>query len=131
MLRAADACGYHGDDQSDAEAEHQHEAKAELLQLDAEQKNCEGRRARDQAAGETEQDDLRRRDGASREALADVGGMSAGVRVVLFAEIHLIVIVLLEQHLGDVPRERDARLEGVRFRNLLGARQIPGLSSSA
>ena len=50
--------------------------------------------------------------------------MCARVRVVLFAEIHVVVILFLEQNLGRVAGERDMRLERVRLRNLTEALQV-------
>lgn len=74
---------------------HQREAEAQLLQLNAEQQDGDRRRTRNQAIGRVKQDDLGRGHSVSSEALADVGGMVARMCVVLVAEIHVVVIVLL------------------------------------
>lgn len=74
--------------------------------------------------GQPEQDDLRRGHGAPGETLADVGRVGARMWVVLFAAIHVVVIVLLEQHLGGVAGKRHARLKGVRLGDFLDAFQV-------
>src|SRR5689334_1779338 len=80
---------HHRDRKTDAEADDQREAEAELLELQAEQQHGDRGRAGDQAAGETEQHDLPGGDIAAGKALADVGGMRAGMGIALVAEIHV------------------------------------------
>ncbi len=50
--------------------------------------------------------------------------MGTRVRVVLVAEIHVVVIVFLEQDLGGAAGERDACLERAPLWNLLDALQV-------
>ncbi len=74
---------------------------AKRLPLHTDQKKGRWPPPKGSGPGEAEKDYLRRSDGAASEALTDVGRMSASVRVNLFPESNVIVVVLPEQHLGD------------------------------
>jgi len=58
------------------------------------------------------------------DSLSDIGRVSASMRVVLPAEVHLRVVVFLKGCLGGNRAQRQTSLEGVRLRNFLAALQI-------
>ena len=111
----------HREGEPDAEADDWREAQAELLELDAQEQDRDGGWARDQAAGQAKQHDLSDRHLPPGEAAADILGMRPRVRVVLGAQIHVpvVMVVLLEcdlmdlasgRHLQDQPRREGMRL---------------------
>ena len=67
--------GHQGQGQADAEADDQRGAERDLLQLEAQQQNGDGRRAGDQPAGQAEQQDLSGGDVPAGEAALDIAGM--------------------------------------------------------
>ena len=119
----------HRDREADAEADDQREAEAELLELDAQEQDGDGGRARDQAAGQPEQHDLSSRHLTPGEASPDVLRMRPGMGVVLVAQVHVtvVVILLLERDLVGFrtrgPVKAQSRREGVRLGDLLQALQ--------
>lgn len=71
--------------QADREAQHPHDPERDLLELETEQENGDGCRARDQPAGEPEQHHLTGRDKAIGKPAANVVGMGARVGILAVA----------------------------------------------
>ena len=95
-----DASRNHGDGKTDAEAQHKAGPEGELLELKTEQKHRDRGRARYQAAGQPEGDDLRRRDvRGAPEAAADILGMGPIVGV----DMGVIVRVMMPMRLPPGP----------------------------
>lgn len=126
--------------QPDREAQHQHGAQRELLQLKAQQEHGNRRRARNKPAGQAEQSDLPVGHVPVRETPADVIGMRQLVRILVSLARHiqpsqLLMEVVMLVHIRlherdviavDVPAvaHGQARHELVRFGNFLERFQI-------
>ena len=125
----------HGERQPEAEGGHESEAESELLHLHADDQHGEGGRARQEAAREAEEDDLRGGDGAVQEALLNVQSVRglvcilkifAGREVAVMVRVTVVVLFKAEgisvrmAVVGDGQRE----IEFVRFRDVGGGFEI-------
>lgn len=133
------------DGKADGEAEHEDEAQREFLELQAEQQDGDGGGARDQAAGQAEEDDLPGRHLPVGEAAADIVGMGQFMRILIAigrdvqpAQLLMHMVVTVALHEGEVVvvaviavPEAEARHEFVRLRDFgQGFQIVPPVGES-
>ncbi len=147
--------GHHGQCQPKAERGDEREPEGDAFELQADEQHGERGGARHQAAGDAEQDDLRRADGAALEPARDVVGMGAFVRVlkfflrlpgggavvmmVGFAEFHAATVAVIAMaqggggikfvRLGDVAGGFEVIAFGLELKGLFGAIGTDGFNA--